>query len=117
MKRAGKEGNTAERKTAERKAGDKRKITNEEKLDILVSAMLEYLEKQVTSLPEQGRFERHSVSMTYPGTTCDGFLIYECDLTDSSQRGRRLRDCIPSKPKRRICLSAVGAEFSTWHRI
>lgn len=67
LKRAGKEGNTAERKTAERKAGDKRKITNEEKLDILVSAMLEYLEKQVTSLPEQGRFERHSVSMTYAG--------------------------------------------------
>lgn len=66
-------------------------MTNEEKLDILVSKMLEYLEKQVKSLPEQGRFERHSVSMTYPGTTCDGFLIYEYDLTDSSQRGRRLR--------------------------
>lgn len=66
-------------------------MTNEEKLDILVTKMLEYMKKQVNSLPEQGRFERHSVSMAYPGTTCDGYLIYECDLTDSSQRGRRLR--------------------------
>lgn len=85
------EEKAAERKTTEHKAGGKRKMTNEEKLDILVSTMLEYLEKQVKSLPEQGTFERHSVSMTYPGTTCDGFLIYEYDLTDSSQRGRRLR--------------------------
>lgn len=66
-------------------------MTNEEKLDILVSKMLEYMKKQVNSLPEQGRFERHSVSMTYPGTTCDGYLIYEFDLMDSNQRGRWLR--------------------------
>lgn len=66
-------------------------MTNEEKLDILISTMLEYLEKQVTSLPEQGRFEPHSVSMTYPGTACKGFLIYENVLTDSSQRCRWLR--------------------------
>ena len=91
LKRAGKGGNVAESKSAERKVGGNRKMTNEEKLDILVTKMLEYLKNQVNSLPEQGRFEHHSVSMTYPGTTCDGYLIYECDLTDSSQRGRRLR--------------------------
>ena len=91
LKRAEKEGNAAESKQAERKAGGNHQMTNEEKLDILVTKMLEYLKNQVNSLPQQGRFERHSVSMTYPGTTCDGYLFYECDLTDSSQRGRRLR--------------------------
>lgn len=91
LKRAEKEGNAAESKQAERKAGGNHQMTNEEKLDILVTKMLEYMKKQVNSLPEQGRFERHSVSMTYPRTNCDGFLIYEYDLTNSSQRGRRLR--------------------------
>ena len=65
-------------------------MKKDEKLHTLLSGMMEYLEKRIKALPEEGKFESHFVVMDYPGTKYEGFLRYEYDLTDDSGNGRRL---------------------------
>lgn len=66
-------------------------MTNDERLDMLIGKMREFLKEKVKSLPEQGRFQTHSVTISYPGTAYEALLIYEFDLIDGGQRNRRLR--------------------------
>ena len=39
----------------------------------------------------EGKFDSHSVSITYPGTTCEAYLNYTYDPIDGGDRNRRLR--------------------------
>lgn len=66
-------------------------MEKEEDLHILITGMMEYMGKQIESLPEQGIFKPCFLVMDYPGTEYEGFLRYEYDLTDDSGKGRRLR--------------------------
>lgn len=93
-------------------------MTNEERLDRLIEKMVECQAKNVVSLPEQGRFEPHAVTISYPGTDWNGRLLYEYDLVDSSQRSRRLRAALCREGSDRMvsCYLFKGskAECLTW---
>ena len=90
LKGTEKEANAAETNTTECPTGEKRNRTHEELLDFLIPKMLECMKTKIDSLPDQGKFDPHSVAITYPGTTCEASLIYKYDSLDEDQRNRRL---------------------------
>lgn len=90
-KRTEKEPNAVQTNTAPCPTEEKRDRTNDELLDFLIPKLLECMKQKIDSLPERGKFDSHSVSITYPGTTCEAYLIYTYDLLDEGARNRRLR--------------------------
>lgn len=66
-------------------------MTKEKKLHLLICRMMEYLGKQIETLPEEGEFYPNYVVIDYPDTSYEGFLRYEHDQTDASGKRRRIR--------------------------
>lgn len=90
-KRTEKEQNAGKTNPAQCPIEEKQDMTDEEVLDFLIPKMLECMKKKIDPLPEQGKFDSHSVSITYPGTTCEAYLNYTYDPIDGGDRNRRLR--------------------------
>ena len=65
-------------------------MKNDEKLHLLITGMMEYMAKQVESLPDKGIFKPHSIAMDYPGTDYEAFLRYEHSLTEEDGASHRI---------------------------